>query len=323
MRDFLSERKMRTVLRGNYSEWREVKSGVPQGSVLAPILFLVYINDMSSDIGNESYLNMFADDAKIQRKITDTNSCKELQEELNKLHEWSNMWKMEFNADKCHVMKFGESAKRPEWNYTLGNTILQVSKKEKDLGVTINDKMSPTDHINEKVRKVYNMLANMRIAFTYIDENMLRTIISTFIRPVLEYAAVVWSPHQKKHINKIEKVQRAATKWAPSLKHLSYEERLEKLNLPTLEQRRVRGDMITLYKCATGREQIDKEDYITYNESTPRGHSKKLFKKAATKDVRKYSFPNRAIDRWNALPDQVVIASNIHKFKDLYDKCSL
>ena len=226
---------------------------------------------------------------------------------------------MEFNADKCHVMKFGKSGKRPEWNYTLGETTLENSEKEKDLGVIINDTLSPTDHINEKVRIVHNMLANMRIAFSYIDEDMLRKIITTFIRPILEYAAVVWSPHQKKHINNIEKVQRAATKWAPSLRDLSYEERLEKLNLPTLEQRRKRGDMITMYKCVTGKEHIDSEEYITYNRSSLRGHSKKLYKKGATKDIRKFSFPNRVIDQWNALPEEIVCVNTIHKFKDMHD----
>ena len=82
MQDFLKEREMRTILRGKYSSWREVTSGVPQGSVLAPIMFLVYINDINENIGTESYLNMFADDAKIQRTIKNEDSCRELQEDL-------------------------------------------------------------------------------------------------------------------------------------------------------------------------------------------------------------------------------------------------
>ena len=319
MQDFLNERKMRTILRGKYSSWREVTSGVPQGSVLAPIMFLVYINDINENIGTESYLNMFADDAKIQRTIKNEDSCKELQKDLTKLYDWSHKWQMEFNAEKCHVMKFGKSAMRPDWDYQLGSNNLMESHKEKDLGVVINNKLSPEDHINDKIRSTYNLLANMRVAFAYIDEEMVKKIITSFIRPTLEYAAVVWSPHLKKHIKKIEKVQRAATRWVPSLRDLSYEERLAKLQLPTLEERRKRGDMIMLYKCVEGKEKIDRNEYIIPTQLPSRGHSKKLFKKRLKKDVRKYSFPHRAIDQWNALPEEVVCANNIHKFKEKYD----
>ena len=134
---------------------------------------------------------------------------------------------------------------------------------------------------------------------------------------------MVWNPHLKKHINKIEKVQRAATRWVPSLRNLSYEERLKRLNLPTLEERR-RGDMIMMYKCVTGMEEIDKEEYIIPANRRSRGHSRKLQKtKRGDKDVRKYSFPTRAIDVWSQLPDEVVCAKSIHKFKEMYDKVTI
>ena len=97
MENFLVGRKMRTVVRGTESSWRNVLSGVPQGSVLAPIMFLIYINDIAEGISPTSYLDMFADDAKISKKVTDINSCKELQEDIDKLHTWSEKWKMDFN----------------------------------------------------------------------------------------------------------------------------------------------------------------------------------------------------------------------------------
>ncbi len=130
---------------------------------------------------------------------------------------------------------------------------------------------------------------------------MVKKIITSFIRPTLEYAAVVWNPHLRKHIEKLEKVQRAATRWVPSLRDLSYEERLKKLQLPTLTERREIGDMIMLYKCVEGMEKIDVKEYVVPNQSSLRGHSKKLYKKRLKKDVKKCSFPDRAIDKWNAL----------------------
>ena len=115
MSDFLHGRQMSTVIRGPASQNREVTSGVPQGSVLAPIMFLIYVNDLGEDISNNSYINMFADDAKIQRKIVNENSCKELQEDISKIKAWSKKWKMEFNVDKCHVVRFGVSSKAPTY----------------------------------------------------------------------------------------------------------------------------------------------------------------------------------------------------------------
>ena len=167
---------------------------------------------------------------------------------------------------------------------------------------------------------MYNLLANMKIAFTHIDANMVRKIITTFIRPTLEYASVAWNPHLQKDIKKIERIQRAATRWVPELRDLSYEERLQALNLTTLEARRTRGALITLYKCATGIIDIDKQDFIQFNNRSTRGHSKKIQKKRGDKDAKKYSFPNRFIDPWNNLPEQIVNAKNIHQFKKLYDE---
>ena len=283
-------------------------------------MFLIYVNDLGEDISNNSYINMIADDANIQMKIINENSCKELQEDINKIKAWSKKWKMEFNVDKCHVVRFGKSKKRPVWQYKLGNETIPSADKEKDLGVVINDKLEPEDHINQITGKMHNLLANMKIAFTYIDASMVRKIITTFIRPTLEYASVAWNPHTQKDITKIERIQRVATRWVPELRELSYEERLQALNLTTLEARRERGALITLYKCTTKIIDIDKKDFTKSGNMGTRGHSKKLEKKKGKKDVKKYSFPNRYIDTWNNLSEHIVSAKNIHQFKKLYDE---
>ncbi len=106
---------MRTVVKDVKSKWRRVDSGVPQGSVLAPILFLVYINDMPEGIS--SYMSLFADDAKLQRPIKTTKDCEALQKDLDKIWEWSKKWEMEFNVNKCHVMEW-EKVKRDQVGHT-------------------------------------------------------------------------------------------------------------------------------------------------------------------------------------------------------------
>ena len=103
---------MRTVIRDIASSWRNVISGVPQGSVLAPIMFQVYVNDMQC--GVTSYMNLFADDDKLMGVVKNTDDCQELQGEIDKIDEWSKRWKLDFNAKKCHVMELGKSKRRPK-----------------------------------------------------------------------------------------------------------------------------------------------------------------------------------------------------------------
>ena len=196
MKDYLGDRQMRTTIRDSNSKWCKVTSGVPQGSVLAPIMFQVYINDMSKGIN--SYINLFADDAKLMRVIKNQRDCEELQNDLDKIHEWSQQWKLEFNTRKCHTMEMGKSKRRPTWEYKMGGVNILKSNEEKDLGVMIQDTLSPEKHINNIFGSTYSLLANIRVAFNHLDKEMMKKIITSIVRPKLEYAAVVWSPHKKK-----------------------------------------------------------------------------------------------------------------------------
>ena len=154
----------------------------------------------------------------------------------------------------------------------------------------------------------------------YIEEDMMKMIIVTMIRPRLEYAAVVWSPNLKKDINKLERIQRDATKMIPSLRDLPYEERLLRLDLMSLEQRRIRGDLIAMFRLTEGLEKLDREDLIVRDERTTRGHGKKLKKGVCRRDIKKHSFPYRTIEVWNALDREIVEATTIQNFKNKLDK---
>ena len=319
MKDYLSEREMRTVIRNKNSLWLKVTSGVPQGSVLGPVMFGVYVNDMVEGI--DSHVNLFADDGKLMRRVKDMNDCRKLQEDLDKVGEWSKNWKMEFNSKKCKVMEFGRSKNRIHGQYKMNNVQLDKSGEEIDLGVTITENLTPDRHINKITGEVTNLLRRIKMAFSYIDGDMMRKLITSMVRPRLEYAATVWSPHTKKNIRKLERVQRAATKMVPELRDLTYEERLRELALPTLESRRVRGDLISVYKMVNGLDCLG-EDLLKFDIGTTRGHSKKLKKERCLKDVKKYSFPHRVIDMWNGLEEEIVSAISVNKFKAELDKLS-
>lgn len=317
MTDYLKGREMRTVIRNENSSWLEVTSGVPQGSVLGPVMFGLYVNDLADGIG--SYINLFADDTKMMRKVKSIDDCRKLQEDLDKVGEWGRKWQMEFNPSKCKILEFGKSKRRVHWDYTMMGAKLEKSSEEVDLGVTVTESLTPERHINKATAKAANLLRRIKMSFIYLDKEMMRKIIVTMIRPVLEYAAVVWSPHNKKNIRKLERVQRAATKMAPELKDLNYEERLKEMALITLESRRERGDLINVYKMVQGMDKCGR-DLLKRDTRATRGHGKKLKKERCIRDKKKYSFPHRTVDLWNGLDEDIVNAESVHCFKARLDK---
>ncbi len=131
LEDYLQAREMKTVIRDTKWSWHRVTSGVPQGSVLTPIMFQIYVNDMTEDLN--SYINLFTDNAKIIKIVKDENDWKELQKDIDKIHAWSQRWKLEFNFRKCHILEIGKSEKRPSWNYKMEGEIITKNNEEKIL----------------------------------------------------------------------------------------------------------------------------------------------------------------------------------------------
>ena len=151
---------------------------------------------------------------------------------------------------------------------------------------------------------------------------MLKTLFKTLVRPILEYAVQVWSPSSKKDITALENVQRRATKLLPGFKDLTYQERLRKLELPTLAYRRHRGDMIETYKILSGHydEEVCSNLFSMRDQSITRGNSKKIFMNQARLKVRRNAFTWRVIQTWNSLPENVVSALSVNSFKARLDK---
>ena len=186
----------------------------------------------------------------------------------------------------------------------------------------VQSNLSPEKYINILFGKTNSMLQSIGLSFHYLDEDMMKKIFTTLIRPQLEYAAVIWSPHKKKHVKKLERVQKLGTRMIPGFKEVPYEERLTRLELTTLEERRVRGDMISMFKIVHGVDVLDREDLIKFSRSTHlRGHKMKIQKEVCMGDVKKYSFPYRSIDGWNKLSDEVVCATSVSQMKEKLDGC--
>jgi len=316
---FLSNRYQRVKINGKYSSWRKVLSGVPQGSVLGPLLFILYINDLPRNLKNTSPF-IFADDTKLAGKVNTEEESKRIQSDLDALERWSDVWQLKFNLGKCHVLHFGSKNMRRD--YQLCNFALTHVTEEKDLGVVISEDMKAEKNVARNVKKADKILGMIRRTFSYMDKDMLQQLIKVFIRPHLEYAQQAWSPHLKKDIRLLESVQRRATKLLANIAPLPYEERLKFLNLYSIEDRLKRGDMILMYRIMTEDLNISRELlFPELKNSTARGHHLKInHGKPSHLDVRRNFFSQRVIVPWNELPQHVAESCSIDSFKLNYDK---
>ena len=247
VRAFLSNRSQLTKVNGIDSKLEPVISGIPQGSVLGPILFVIYINDLPDVVQTQIYL--FADDTKILKRIQSKKDSIDLQVDINALERWSKDWLLRFNLNKCHILTLGKHHNIIHAHqYQLNGHELEHVFMEKDLGVLLDQELKYSEHIAEKVKKANSMMGLMRISFSYLGPDMFNILYTSFVRPHLEYAQAVWSPHLRRDVTLIERVQRRATKLVEGLRVFSHTERLQTLNLPTLAFRRKINDMIEMYK---------------------------------------------------------------------------
>ena len=316
IRSWLIGRKQRVVINGVRSDWGMVKSGVPQGSVLGPLLFIIYINDI--DIGITSRISKFADDTKIGRVIETDIDIAALQKDLDNLNEWSDKWQMKFNVDKCRVLNIG----KPQIvaNYSIGNIQIGKSDCEKDLGVLVsNDLKSRKQCINVR-NKANRVLGFISRSVSNRTSEVILKLYLALVRPHLDYAVQFWCPHYRMDINLLESVQRRMTKMICNIRNLPYDERLKKLGLHSLERRRTRGDMIEVFKWSKGFNKSDITEVLKLSENDrTRTNGFKLDKFRFRKDIGKHWFGNRVVDMWNVLPNSVISSETIECFKRRLD----
>ena len=317
LKAFLTDRRQRVTVNGAKSDWVPVTSGVPQGTVLGPLLFLVYINDLPDIVS--SPVKMFADDMKLYRSVCQTPDTQALQRDLDLLFEWSELWQLPFNLAKCRSLHFGR--RNAAHSYHMGGAELTQVLVEKDLGVQIDHQLKFREQAASAISRASHVLAVIRRSFSVIDETTLPLLFRTMVRPHLEYANVVWGPFNRDDQKRIERVQRRATKLVASIRELPYEARLRSLNLPSLYYRRRRGDMIMVYQVLRGVVDVDASQFFSAaTTSQTRGHLWKLSKSRAVSRVRRNAFSIRVINDWNALPSTVVEAPSIDSFKARLDR---
>ena len=303
---------------------KSVLSGILQGSVLGPLLFLLFINDLIDVLPPEAHPTLFADDLKLFSDLTcvpnhdlpPSVSNTLLQDSLNKLFTWSQLWQLPISIPKCSILSISNSKLLLPRSYTIGTHLLPQITSYSDLGVIIDSKLSFSCHILSTARKAYRKSALISRCFHSKDATNLKRAFCSYVRPILEYGSQVWSPHTMKDIALLEKVQRRFSKSISRLHFLPYLMRLSSLNIPSLSHRRIHIDLCTVYRILHHHIFLESSHFFTLRHtSITRGHPFTLCKPHVRLDTSKFAFHSRVIDTWNSLPLGVVSAGSINAFK--------
>lgn len=313
---FLSSRQQTVVVDGKSSEPLPVLSGVPQGSVLGPCLFLLYINDIAEDL--HSKIRLFADDTMIYLTIKNTPDAHHLQEDLDKLAAWEATWMMQFHPGKCEIISISKKSHPIVYNYTLHGQTLRHVDVVKYLGVNISKDLRWEHHIDyvaAKAMKPLNFLRrNLKIGNTTVKSNAYKSIV----RPILEYGQTVWDPYTATMTSRLEMVQRRAARFVTGqhAKTASVTDMLKKLEWETLETRRRNARLVMFYKIHYSHVSI-KMPLKPKKRKTPSRHENTLaYEIPPSKiDIHKFSFFPRTSREWNTMKEETVNIQSLESFK--------
>jgi len=322
---FLSNRTQQVVVEGSYSTSSKVTSGVPQGSVLGPTLFLIYINDLVMNI--QSTVRLFADDCLIYRPIETATDHQILQEDLQKLSNWADKWKMKFNINKCCIMQLSKCHHVSEFSYSMSGQALNIVEQHSYLGVIIDHKLSWQPHVDYVCGKAMKLIGFLNRNLRTCSKELKELSYKQFVLPVLDYASSIWDPYHQNQINKLEMIQHRAARfvmnqpWRRNVRD-SITSLLSSLKWPTLQLRRECTRLTLLYKITNNILQIP-SDYLPTPSSitsTRSRNDRKFLHYQTTMDCFKYSFFPRTIPKWNQLPTDIVNANQVDSFRTLLNQ---
>lgn len=316
LRNFLSFREQLTFANDSHSDIAEVTSGVPQGSVLGPLLFLIFINDLPTNIS--SRIRLFADDCVIYRTITSSSDHEALQGDLDLVCSWCNKWLMSLNTSKCKIMSVSRKTSISTFSYKIKNSEVSRTTSYKYLGVIIDSKLSWSSHITSICSKASKTLGYLRRNLHYSTSSVRKIAYLTFVRPQLEYASPVWSPYQHYLIQMIEAIQNRAARFITQNYqcHSSVSQIKREIGLQPLDIRRKIALLVLFHKYISSRNPCAFPLH-TPDRMSARMRNQRSFKRifGRTRAFNLSALP-QAISLWNDLPDVIVSVTNNNAFRE-------
>ena len=314
IKSFLADRRQAVVVEGNRSDYCAVKSGVPQGSVLGPSLFLLYINDLPEPLSASTRL--FADDTAVYKVRNSSDDSSDLQNDLRLLEDWERTWEMSFHPAKCTTLPVTRKTKPFSSEYQLHGHTLETAKSVKYLGVTLQDNLKWDLHINNTCNKANKSLGFLRRNVKINSIQLKQTAYKTYVRPILEYASTVWDPSTTTHIKQLESVQRRAARFVANKYHsrASVSDMLANLSWTSLEDRRKTARLAMLYKIQHGLVRYNTNKLLPAPTRSRRTNSQQLKQITCRTEYRSSAFLPRTIREWNSLPEEAVAAPTLDTF---------
>ena len=334
IRNYLTGRTQRVVVGGKFSSAIDVLSGVPQGSILGPLLFLLFINDISSCVSGDCKIALYADDLKVWNQVTTTQDHIDMQASVDNLHNWALTNKMNFHPRKCQVISTYSPRCVVTWgelpffiySYTLGDTILDNVPIQKDLGVLVSNRLTWNDHA-EHILDRFTDRFNLVRRTTYFVKNIhqRRVLYLTLVRSLLEHCSPVWAPQSVGMLDRFEAAQKRAVKWIYGVSHLTswsnevYSNNLLTLNILPIYLHFKQNDMKLMYKVMTGLIPTTLPDYLYIKSpldvAYQTRHNRDIIDNIdfttlccsikVTSSVLRNSFFFRSHTYWNSLPSDV------------------
>ena len=303
-------RTMSVSIGGSRSKACGVVSGVPQGSVLGPLLFLIYVNHLPTFV--LCRWSLFADDLKLYFSSTHDSYEEDIvlfQNDIDHLVRVATSWGLSFASHKCARIRFSRPSTRlpPPAPVYVSDYLLECVDSHRDLGVTVDSSLKFHLHIQSIVAKASGVANSLLCSTINRSADFMKNVFISHVRPLLEFSSSLWNTGFIQDLSSIESVQRKWTKRVVGLYELSYDERLRRLGLYSMRGRIIRQDLIQIWKIMHGKSPLLTHLFVLQDSST-RGHNFKIFKPRFNTDIRKRFFSIRTIEIWNSLSHNVVAA---------------
>ena len=340
IKSYLQGRQQQVVVGGVKSDILPVKSGVPQGSILGPLLFVIFINDMFECVSEGTNIALYADDTKIWREINYSSDHFILQDDIDKLYNWSLANKMKFHPSKCKALSVTyqrnilHNLPFTIFNYKLGSVYIDYVASQVDLGVIVNNKLLWTDHCDSLVKNANSKLALlMRTCHFTINKRQKRSFYLTVIRSIFEHCSVIWHPMSPNQISKFDAVQKKAVKWINGrpfdhFTETEYMTKLKDLNILPMKFKFALNDLLLFFKIINSCIPLKLPKHFTFIKPEDVRYTRKTSEICEDKDVTRIkcsikpscnSFKNcnfyRTMTLWNSVPFSIRQLNRISSFK--------